>query len=225
MKTYRQYCSIARGAEIFAERWTPLIIRNLFMGCRTFGEILEGAPGIPRALLATRLDRLAALGVVARSRERGRRGYLYELTDSGHELVDVCFALGRWGARWLEVAPEHFDSHVVLWSMSRLVDRDTLPQKRLLIRFDLTDLDTKNRFWVVLAPTETEVCLKHPGGDEDVVVTTDSESLARWHMGSLSWSEARRRGAIVAEGPPHLTKALGTWGISPFADVEPAGSR
>src|SRR6185436_4943026 len=51
MRTYGQYCPIARGAEIFAERWTPLIIRNLHLGCETFGEILEGAPGLSHTLL------------------------------------------------------------------------------------------------------------------------------------------------------------------------------
>src|SRR4029450_8098541 len=40
VRTYGQYCPIARGAEIFAERWTPLIVRNLHLGCETFGEIL-----------------------------------------------------------------------------------------------------------------------------------------------------------------------------------------
>ena len=55
MRTYGQYCPIARGAEIFAERWTPLIIRNLYLGCGSFSEILEGAPGLSRTLLAQRL--------------------------------------------------------------------------------------------------------------------------------------------------------------------------
>ena len=56
VRTYGQYCPIARGAEIFAERWTPLIIRNLYLGCGSFSEILEGgriqldgAPSLVRA--------------------------------------------------------------------------------------------------------------------------------------------------------------------------------
>ena len=49
MKSYGQYCPISRGAEIFAERWTPIIIRNMLVGCHTFGEIEDGAPGIPRS--------------------------------------------------------------------------------------------------------------------------------------------------------------------------------
>jgi len=64
VRTYGQYCPIARGAEIFAERWTPLIIRNLHLGCETFGEILEGAPGLSRTLLTQRLEQLERLGIV-----------------------------------------------------------------------------------------------------------------------------------------------------------------
>ncbi|TJW34050.1 MAG: helix-turn-helix transcriptional regulator, partial [Mesorhizobium sp.] len=64
MRTYGQYCPIARGAEIFAERWTPLIIRNLHLGCGNFSEILEGAPGLSRTLLSERLKQLEWVGVV-----------------------------------------------------------------------------------------------------------------------------------------------------------------
>ncbi|HEX2375197.1 MAG TPA: hypothetical protein VHO93_14545 [Actinomycetota bacterium] len=44
MRTYGQFCPIARGSEILAERWTPIILRNLLLGCRTFNEIAAGAP-------------------------------------------------------------------------------------------------------------------------------------------------------------------------------------
>ena len=64
MRTYGQYCPIARGAEIFAERWTPLIVRNLSLGCGNFSEILEGAPGLSRTLLSQRLKQLERLGIV-----------------------------------------------------------------------------------------------------------------------------------------------------------------
>ena len=55
MRTYGQYCPIARASEVLASRWTPLIIRNLLLGATTYGEILDGAPGIPRTLLTARL--------------------------------------------------------------------------------------------------------------------------------------------------------------------------
>src|SRR5689334_25202860 len=55
MRTYGQYCPVARTSELLAERWTPIIIRNRLTGCRTFAEIRQGAPGIPPALLTKRL--------------------------------------------------------------------------------------------------------------------------------------------------------------------------
>ena len=64
MRTYGQYCPIARGAEIFAERWTPLIVRNLSLGCGSFSKILEGAPGLSRTLLSQRLKELERVGIV-----------------------------------------------------------------------------------------------------------------------------------------------------------------
>jgi DNA-binding HxlR family transcriptional regulator len=224
VKEYRQYCPIARGAEIFAERWTPLIIRNLFLGCTTFTEIREGAPGIPKTVLSERLAGLERYGVVARRPNPVGRGSTYHLTPSGQELVDVCFALGNWGAKWLEVAPEDLDAHVVLWSMSRLVDRDQLPQDRVVIRFDLTELQRNNRFWVVLQRDHAEVCLKNPGFPESVVVTTTSEWLAKWHMGWISMPQARAQGLIRVEGPPALARAIGTWGLSAFRGIRPQSS-
>ena len=64
MRTYGQYCPIARAAEILAERWTPLILRNLLLGSTTFSQIADGAPGIPRSLLTSRLRELERVGVV-----------------------------------------------------------------------------------------------------------------------------------------------------------------
>ena len=59
VRTYGQFCPVARTSELLAERWTPIIIRNLLNGCQTFTEIRQGAPGIPTALLTKRLDTLA----------------------------------------------------------------------------------------------------------------------------------------------------------------------
>src|ERR671936_496467 len=90
VRTYGQYCPIARGAEVFAERWTPLIIRNLYLGCGSFSEILEGAPGLSRTLLSQRLKQLERLGVVESAFKTDGRGHHYELTSAGRDLFKVC---------------------------------------------------------------------------------------------------------------------------------------
>ena len=127
MRTYGQYCPIARGAEIFAERWTPVIVRNLHLGCASFSEILVGAPGLSRTLLSQRLKQLERLGIVESAAKAVGRGRHYELTSAGHGLFAVCQSLGEWGARWLEIAPEHLDPFVALWSMCNALRRERLP--------------------------------------------------------------------------------------------------
>jgi DNA-binding HxlR family transcriptional regulator len=219
---YGQFCPIARGAEIFAARWTPIIVRNLLVGCRTFGEILEGAPGIPRALLSERLRQLEHYGVLTRSPNPNGRGFRYELTEAGRELGAVCDALGVWGARWLELAPAHLDAHMTLWSMCRCMPGDELPDPRMVVRFDLSD-GSPARFWVIAQRPQPEVCVKPPGFEEDLVVRTDSASLAKWQLGWVSLGSAQRHGLIEVDGPVHLQRKLARWAARhQFADIRPA---
>ncbi|GAA0394836.1 hypothetical protein Acor_64460 [Acrocarpospora corrugata] len=175
-KGYGQHCPIALGAEVFAERWTPIILRNLMVGCHRFSAILEGAPGLPRSVLSQRLRRLEEDGVVE------RREHEYHLTECGRELTDVCMALGSWGARWREPQPSRHDPYLVLWTMSRLISPDTLPQPRIVLRVELTD--HPDRYWLVLSLAGNEVCLENPGFPEDGVLTADTGWLLRWESGS-----------------------------------------
>ena len=222
MRTYGQYCPIARGSEIFAERWTPLIIRNLELGCATFGEILEGAPGLSRTLLAQRLKQLERLGIVRTEAKPVGRGLRYQLTDAGHELFTVCQALGVWGARWLDLAPENLDPFVALWSMCLVLRRDRLPERRVVVRFDFTGFRRDERYWLLLEHGEPEICKTYPGLDEDLYVTAEAEAFVKWHAGRLSWAEAVRDDRIRLEGPAWLVRAFPEWNArSRFADIRP----
>ena len=82
MRTYGQFCPIAVGAEIFAERWTPLILRELYAGSHRFNDLTRGLPRIPRAVLVQRLRSLEAYGVIER-RNGHRQGVGYYLTPAG----------------------------------------------------------------------------------------------------------------------------------------------
>jgi DNA-binding HxlR family transcriptional regulator len=218
---YGQYCPVALGAEVFAERWTPIIVRNLMMGCTRFTEILEGAPGLSRSVLAQRLRGLERDGVVER-RPDGR-GPSYRLTDCGRELTEVVLALGVWGARWREAAPEHRDPYLILWTLARMIDPAALPRARVVVRFDLLGGRTPDRYWLLATATGVEVCVHAPGGEEDGVVRTDAAWLHRWHVGRVSLEAARESGGMDLRAPPWLTRTLDRWGrLSPFADVAPA---
>jgi DNA-binding HxlR family transcriptional regulator len=222
VRTYGQYCPIARGAEIFAERWTPLIIRNLHLGCGSFSEILEGAPGLSRTLLSQRLKQLAWLGVVEAARKTDGRGHHYELTSAGRELFTVCQSLGEWGARWLEIAPEHVDPFVALWSMCNALIRDRLPDRRVVIRFEFTGRPRRERYWLLIELGDTEICKTSPGLDEDLCITAEAEAFVKWHAGQLTWAQATRETRIKLEGPSSLVRAFPTWNArSMFAHIKP----
>jgi DNA-binding HxlR family transcriptional regulator len=221
VRGYGQYCPIALGAEVFAERWTPIILRNLSVGGDRFGDILAGAPGLPRSVLAQRLRRLERDGIVER-RQDGRTP-TYRLTACGAELAGVCHALGVWGARWREVAPEHQDPYLVLWSLAHLVDREAMPRPRVVVRFDLTDGRRPDRYWLLLGRSERDVCVHDPGFGDDAVVTTDSATLVRWHTGRIGVGQAQRAGTMQVSGPLWMHRMLDAWGrLSPFAGVAPA---
>ena len=223
-KGYGQYCPIAKGAEIFAERWTPLIVRNIHVGAHSFGEIAAGCPRISTTLLTQRLHTLERAGVVTRRANPRGRGGLYYLTPAGQELVDVALQLGTWGARWLELAPQDYDPFVVLWAWKMHAVLERLPQPRVVIAFNLVDRP-KEKFWLLLQQPEAELCVKHPGYEEDLVITTDSRTLTLVHLGRLSAREAERAGKWRIEGVPALVRELPTWGgfHSIFADVQPVG--
>lgn len=223
MKRYGQYCPIARAAEVFAERWTPIIVRNILLGKETFTDILRGAPGLSKTLLTQRLRELERCGIVERRPHPSGRGSVYRPTDAGRELWDVCVTLGNWGARWLDVAPEHLDPGIALWSMCNCLDHERLPPGRTVVRFDFRDLKRGNRFWILIENREGEVCAKPPGFEEDLVVTADSDWFVLWHMGRASWAEAVRGGHIRVDGPRDLARAFPTWNRrSHFAGIKPA---
>jgi DNA-binding HxlR family transcriptional regulator len=225
MRSYGQYCPIARGAEIFAERWTPVIIRNLYLGCESFTEIHEGAPGLSRTLLSQRLKQLEQLGVVRSSPKPGGRGRLYALTRSGQDLFEVCASLGEWGARWLEIAPEHLDPFVALWSMCNAIRRERLPDRRVVIRFDFAGRRRPEHYWLLIEHGDTEICRTYPGLDEDLLIDAEAEAFVKWHAGQLSWAEATRSGRIQLHGPASLVRAFPTWNArSMFAHVRPVPS-
>lgn len=222
MRTYGQYCPIARASEILAERWTPIILRNLMNGCTSFTAIAEGAPGIPRTLLTNRLRELDRAGVVAIEPNPSGRGSRYCLTQAGADLRAVLMALGTWGEHWLELAPQHADPFVVLWAWCRwYLAHDRLPAHRVVVQFEFPDQPlTSRRFWLILDGENSEVCRTDPGYQPDLLVEAESLALAEWHLGRVTWEDAVLTNRIHVAGPRRLARMLPTWNRrSVFAQV------
>jgi DNA-binding HxlR family transcriptional regulator len=225
MRTYGQYCPIARAAEILAERWTPLIVRNIHAGCGTYGEILAGAPGLSHTLLTQRLRHLIKAGVITTSPKASGPGVRFTLTEAGDELWPVLLALGAWGERWVELRDEHTNPRFLLWTWATTyLAPANLPEQRVVVRFEFADRPHKEgAIWLVVRPTDAEVCLKSPGYPDDLVVQTTTMTLAKWHTRQIEWAHALRAGQIRVTGPRALARMLPTWNLrasTPWTDVD-----
>ncbi|CAN5213369.1 winged helix-turn-helix transcriptional regulator [soil metagenome] len=98
-RDYGQYGGITQALELVGERWALLIVRDLLVGPRRYGELAAGLPRIPSNILAARLKELQAAGILRRVPHS--RVIVYELTPYGRELEPVVLALGAWGYKTL----------------------------------------------------------------------------------------------------------------------------
>ena len=212
MTSYRQYCPVARAAEIFADRWTPLIVRELLSGSSQFNRIERGLPGISRSLLASRLRHLEDAGVVERRKDRRSKFTEYHLTDAGRDLQRVVDRLGAWGVRWAfgEPKPEELDPVLLLWKMHQRIRRDLLPPTRIVVEFDFTGRNSR-RLWLILEPREVSVCLKPPGFDSDLIVRADLAVFYRVWLGYIEYDAAVRSKGIIVDGSRVLAGDLPRW--------------
>jgi DNA-binding HxlR family transcriptional regulator len=212
MPEYRQYCPVARASEIVADRWTPLILRELLAGSRHFNTIERGLPGISRSLLSGRLRALEDAGVLVRRAGAQRNMSEYDLTEAGRDLKGVIDRLGAWGVRWAfaDPQPEELDPVLLLWKIHQRIRRDLLPAKRTVVEFDFSG-GCRRRLWLVLEPREISVCLRPPGFDSDLVVAADLLDLYQVWLGQVDYDAAVRSGTVRVDGPPALKREFPRW--------------
>jgi len=120
MRTYGQYCAVAKSLDVLGDRWTLLIIRELLLThAARYTDLRNGLPGIATNLLAERLRELERAGLVAREEAAPPIATtLFSLTDRGRELEPVLHALGRWGLPYMAGGPapgDAFRGHWLSW--------------------------------------------------------------------------------------------------------------
>lgn len=225
MDGHGQFCPVSVACDVFARRWTPLILRELFAGATRFNEIRRGIPLISRTTLAQRLRALEDAGVIAQVAAGGSHAQ-YRLTEAGAEFEQVLRSLGEWGQRWTtRVDPHNLDADLLMWNIRRRLALDRLPARRTVVRFEFAGFPKGYRrgrvFWLIIDRGQVDLCLKDPGGEVDLYVSADLGTFARVWLGDESWFQALRSGAIRTVGRRDLAREFPGWMLlSPFADTE-----
>jgi DNA-binding HxlR family transcriptional regulator len=225
MARFGQFCPIAVACEVFAERWTPIILRELFAGSHRFNEIHRCIPLISRPLLARRLRELEAAGVIRSTPKQKGKPRRYHLSESGREFRAAVDALGTWGQRWtIRVNPGNLDSGLLMWNIRRRTALERLPPRRVVVQFEFRGVPAGRsmlkKCWLVLERSGSDVCLSDPGFEVDVCVDADLAAMAKVWLGDLPFAEAVRQKKIRLSGASALVRAFPDWLLlSQFARV------
>ena len=208
MVTYAQFCPVAKAAEVFGDRWTLIIMRELCFGTRGFGELLDAAPLISRTVLAQRLKQLADVGVIYIEAKPKGKGHLYRLTPAGEDFRPLVELMSVWGQRWGQglIGPDDLDPKMLVWGIRRQIDPAEIPTQGFVLRFDFRGIPKSNRspryWWLVLRPEDIEVCLKAPARTVDIVIAADLAAFTKAWLGYVGLTAALESGKISLQGSP-----------------------
>jgi DNA-binding HxlR family transcriptional regulator len=213
MKGYSQFCPVAKGAEIFNERWTPLIIREMMCGSRRFNDLKRGNPMMSPSLLSQRLKFLEQAGVVEKKADKGESTE-YFLTKSGEDLGEVVTRLGLWGLKWARsrLTEDDYDPQLLMWDIRRRIDVSDFPQRRVVISFMFLDMPSNRRaYWLVVDHGDIDLCIKYPGFDIDLEFVTTSKVMADVWMGYSTLKQEIRKKGLTLNGGKDLKNSIDDW--------------
>ncbi|MEQ9642590.1 MAG: helix-turn-helix domain-containing protein [Alphaproteobacteria bacterium] len=226
MKSYGQFCPVAKAAEVFCERWTPLILRDLAGGSTRFSELQRGVPLCSPTLLSRRLKQLEAENIVERRRSTSGNAWTYHLTPAGEEFAPLILALGVWGQRWTrrDLEPHEMDLGLLVWAFEKDAHPDAFGGRRCIVQVTFTDQPThKRNWWYLNKDGACELCIEPPDDDIELHVQADLATLIHIWRGDLTVGQALKAERLELDGAGWARRAFPRWlGIAAIADVKPA---
>ena len=206
-RSYRQHCGLARALDVLGERWSLLILRELLLGPRRYGDLAADLPGIGTNLLAARLRSLEEAGVLRRTTLPAPANVpVYELTERGEGLRPVLEELALWGYDLLPAEPAGEVATRASWAamtMGAVLDRTDTTGLQGTFAFTVGD----ELFYVTVADDAARVHQGVPPAAE-AHATTDPSTFFAIADGRLSPRQAMRDGLLVVDGDRRLLGRL-----------------
>ncbi len=225
---FGQYCPLAMSAEFLCQRWTMLILREVFFGSHTFNDIARGVPRMSRTLLSNRLKELVEIGILKRNEKRVSGQVKYDFTKAGNALEPIVMSMANWGQEWLQIEPsiKNVDIDFLMWDIRRnAISLPELPNP-FIVHFFISDVsEAKSDHWLVYERGEIDLCHIDKGFKNDIEIEVDVRTLTKVWMGWEPFEDAIHSGKLLIDGPDLLTKIAKNWlGQSSVANIKKAES-
>jgi DNA-binding HxlR family transcriptional regulator len=211
MRSYQQYCAVAKALDVVGDRWVLLIVRELISsGPSRYTDLLKGLPGIATNLLADRLRDMEKAGLVRREEAPPPVATtLFHLTERGRAINPILEELGRWGAPLMGVPQPNnvFRSHWLTFPLDAyLVDKSP---KEPPISIEIRTGDEP----MVVETAEGKVRTRRGTAEHaDAVLTGRPGLILGLLSGRFALQEARKRGLDFKGSQKALQRVVGAWG-------------
>ncbi len=197
-RDYHQYCPLAYGLNIVGERWTLLLLRELGLGARRFTDLGRGLPGMGANLLSNRLKQLEMDGLVASvALPPPARGFAYQLTEKGEQLLSALRPLTIWGLNFMPAQipdDDYLGAVPAMLALKVLFDPKMPAEESISIQLHLQP-DT---FWAMVENRQLSI-QQGFAQNADVAIQTKPSVLMRLATQRLSVSEAIAAGELMVE--------------------------
>ena len=220
INTSGSLCPAIASAEILGDKWTLLLLRELFLGTTRFCGFQKAIPRISPSILSKRLKGLEAAEIVVR--KATSQASEYHLTRSGRELGPIVQNMAVWGMRWRKrsIAAQDCDVGGFMWDFHRTLNTSGLPDGETVILVQISDRSELDTWWVVVNGDSVDLCPADPGHEVDIYLTAPLANLIAIWLGDLTMREATETGMAFLDGPRHLTTSAQDWiARSPLVDV------
>lgn len=209
---YGQWCPVAKAAEVLAERWTLLVVRELVLGSTRYAQLQRGLGRISPGILSARLKTLTDHGIVERVEGRGPHAE-YRLTEAGRELTPIIEGIGVWGQRWARsrMTADELDVEVLVLTVQRYFDVSSFPLDSGVVGLAFSDLHGEaRRWWLKVDEHGVEICTKSPG-PESVRLTSSLRTLSEIYRGDVPLLGAIDGGRVEVDGTPKVVRSVHRW--------------
>jgi DNA-binding HxlR family transcriptional regulator len=217
-------CPSMASADLIGDKWTLLLLREMFLGTTRFSDFQRALPRISPSILSKRLRTLETAEIIIRKPLDAGRSKQYRLTRSGRELGPIIEYMAVWGLRWRgrRIGAQDYDVGGFMWDFHRTLKTAALPDGETVFHIRISDRTKLNTWWILANGDTVDLCTEDPGRDVDVYITASLAHLIDIWMGDVGIKQAIDEQMIFLDGPRHLILSAPEWfSQSPLADIRP----